>query len=271
MVKFMGKQLPSFMEKPVPSFIVVMIVSFIVCNVIAMILSPIFDFMGPVNKIVPGLVVGAIIAALLYIYVYKVKGFFSFNKFVLAFILACPLLLFIIVSIFDNNLAIPAMDTLLIGILLGLGPGVSEEILFRGILISHLMKFFRNSKGIYGILIFSALLFGLVHITNAFVGAPLDTSIFQAFYTFAMGIIMGALYLRTGNIWVPMIIHSLVDIIGISFFNDTSIIIHAGFVFDTVNILTIIVSILCIILGLYYVRASKHDEIIKLWDEKWAN
>ena len=61
MVKFMGKQLPSFMEKPVPSFIVVMIVSFIVCNVIAMILSPIFDFMGPVNKIVPGLVVGAII------------------------------------------------------------------------------------------------------------------------------------------------------------------------------------------------------------------
>lgn len=271
MVEFIGKQLPSFMEKPVPSFIVVMIVSFIVCNLIASIISPIFDFMGPQNKIVPGLVIGAIVAALLYIYVYKVKGFFSFNKFVFAFILACPLLLYIIASLFDSNFAIPTIDTLLIGILLGLGPGVSEEILFRGILISHLMKFFRNSKGIYGILIFSALLFGLIHVTNAFVGAPLDSSIFQAFYSFAMGMTMGAVYLRTGNIWVPIIIHSLVDIIGISFFSDTSIIIHAGFVFDTVAILTIIVSILCIILGLYYVRASKHDEIIELWDEKWAN
>ena len=34
--------------------------------------------------------------------VYKVKGFFSFNKFVFAFILACPLLLYIIASLFPS-------------------------------------------------------------------------------------------------------------------------------------------------------------------------
>lgn len=259
------------MEKPIPSFIIVMIISFIIFTIISAILTPIFNIIVPSNGPIPGLIFGAIITSIIYVYIFKIKDFFSFSKFNLAFILACPLILYILVSLFDSNLTIPTVNTLLIGILLGLGPGVSEEILFRGILISYLMKFFKNSKAIYGVLIFSALLFGLIHVTNVFVGAPLDSSIFQAFYTFSMGIILGAVYLRTGNIWIPIIFHSLIDIIGISFFNNQSMIIQTGFVFDIVSILTIIVSIICIVLGLYYVRSAKHEEILEVWEEKWAN
>lgn len=258
------------MEKPIPSFIIVMLISFIVCNIVSSIISPIFATLGQ-EAMLPGLIVGSIITALLYIYIFKIKGFFSFSNFNLAFILTCPLILYIIISIFDSNIVIPTIDVLLMGILLALGPGISEEILFRGIMISYLMKFFRNSKSIYGILILSALIFGLIHIANVVVGAPLDSSIFQAFYTFALGIMFGAVYLRTGNLLVPIIFHSIIDIIGISFFNDTSAIIHTGFVFDFGAVITIIVSIAIIILGFYYVRSAKHDEIIAVWNEKWDN
>ena len=259
------------MEKPIPSFIIVMVLSFIVCNIISGIFTPFFTSISPDNPLVPGLIIGAVVTSLIYVYIFKIKGFFSFSKFNLAFILGCPLILYILASLFDSNFIIPTTDALLIGILLGLSPGICEEILFRGILISYLMKFFRNSKNIYIILIFSALIFGLSHITNVFMGAPLDSSLFQAFYTFSMGIILGAVYLRTGNIWIPIIFHSLIDIIGISFFNSQSMIIQTGFVLDIVSILTIIVSIICIVLGLYYVRSAKHDEILEVWEEKWAN
>lgn len=263
-------KISKFMEKPIPSFIVIVILSFVVCNIVGGIFSPIFKSLGPVNGTIPGLIIGGFITALVYVYVVKIKKFFSFSKFVLAFILACPLILYIVASLFDTNLIMPTVDVFLVGILLGLGPGVSEEILFRGVMISYLMKFFRNSKGIYSVLILSALLFGLMHISNYFMGAPLDSSLFQAFYSFAMGIIMGALYLRTGNIWVPIIFHSIIDIIGLSFFSDSSVVIQTGFVFNTMVILTIIVSLICIVLGFYYVRSAKHDDIIAVWDEKWS-
>lgn len=76
-----------------------------------------------------------------------------------------------------------------------MGP-IMEELLFRGIILGLLEKV---KKGWFAV-IFSALLFGIAHI--AFV---------QVVYTFLMGLIAGAIYLKTRNILWPIIIHITIN------------------------------------------------------------
>lgn len=35
--------------------------------------------------------------------------------------------------------------------------------------------------------------------------------------------------------------------------------------------LDVVLSIILVIIGLYYIRSSKHEEINDLWDKKWSN
>ena len=257
-----------FRDRPIISFIVFAIVAFILFGAISALFGGFFIFLGPENGMSLGVIIGAFVIALLYVYLYKIKGFFSFSKFKFAFLLVCPFILFILTIFIDPNFKIPTLETFLLGVIAGLAPGVSEEIIFRGFLISYLMKFFKSSKGIYGILIVSALLFGLVHMAN--VGsAPLDATIFQVFYASAIGILFGAVYLRTGNLWVLIFCHALNDIIAAAF--TTNGLVSAALVWNASNIATFIISIVVIVLGFYYVRSAKHDEIVEVWEEKWAN
>lgn len=64
------------MEKPIPSFIIVMVLSFIVCNIISGIFTPFFTSISPDNPLVPGLIIGALVTSLIYVYIFKIKGFF---------------------------------------------------------------------------------------------------------------------------------------------------------------------------------------------------
>ena len=258
----------NFRDRPIISFIVFAIVAFILFGAISALFGGFFIFLGPDNGMSLGIIIGAFVIALLYVYLYKIKGFFSFSKFKYAFLLACPFILFVLTIFIDPNFKIPTLETLLLGVIAGLAPGVSEEVIFRGVLISYVMKFFKSSKGIYGVLIVSALLFGLAHLGN--VGAaPLDATIFQVFYASAIGILFGAVYLRTGNLWVLIFCHALNDIIVAAF--TTNGLVADALVWNASNIATAIISIIVIILGFYYVRSSKHDEIIEVWEEKWAN
>ena len=265
-----SKIMTKFRERPIISFIVFAIIAYIlfkVINTYSLEFFLDFGFLTMESITSPGVIISLFIIALIYIYIYKIKGFFSFSKFKLAFLLACPMVLFAIANLFDPNFKISTLQAILIGVLAGLGPGFYEEVLFRGIIISYLMKFFKSSKGIYGVLIVSALLFGIVHLGNA-QGAPLDATIFQVVYAAAVGILLGAVYLRTGNIWAPIFFHTLVDFTAFAFALADKV---AAFSWNTVNIITLIASIVVVVLGFYYVRSSKHDEIIEVWEEKWAN
>ncbi|MCZ6539880.1 MAG: CPBP family intramembrane metalloprotease [Chloroflexi bacterium] len=73
------------------------------------------------------------------------------------------------------------------------GP-VAEEIFFRGFVLNGLLKRF----GVGRALLLSSLLFGLFHIDP---GAIVPT--------FALGIVLGWVYLKTGSIWPAMFVHAL--------------------------------------------------------------
>lgn len=261
------------MEKPIPSFIIVFLITFLIATALTAIFQSIFNLFAPnLNSFLAMIVVGLIIG-ILYIYIFKINDLFSFSNSKMALILLSPSIIFIISNMLDIGFAIPTTAIGLVTVIIsGFGPGIFEEVMFRGIVISYLMKFFRSSKYIIAIVFVSALIFGIVHLFNGLLGAPVDFTIFQFFYSFAMAVLFGAVYLRTGNLWIPIILHSINDIFA---FCCTSInvdgISTVGFTLDLVSIIIIIASIISIILGFYYVRSSKHDDIIKVWNEKWAN
>jgi len=81
-----------------------------------------------------------------------------------------------------------------------------EEMFYRAFLITQLGDVFPGSKlGTAVVLLFSSAIFGLVH----WVEGPLGVV-----NTFAMGLILGAVYLRSGrNLWITIIAHSLANTI----------------------------------------------------------
>lgn len=78
---------------------------------------------------------------------------------------------------------------------IALAAPVGEEMLFRWGIMGHLLH---NNRGVTVSIFTSALLFGLIHINPA-----------QVFFATAMGVLLGMLYWKTGNILLPILLHML--------------------------------------------------------------
>ena len=95
-------------------------------------------------------------------------------------------------------------------LLIGLAPAVFEEILFRGIFISNLKKRFSSPTAI---VLISALVFSLVHLTNMG-GMDMISLLLQLIMAWVAGIVLGAIYLYTGDIISVIVAHFAVDVLG---------------------------------------------------------
>ena len=120
-----------------------------------------------------------------------------------------------------------------------IGP-VFEEIIFRKLLIDRTIKYGARIS-----IILSALIFGFYH-----------GNLNQFFYTFLLGGIFSYIYIKTGNIIYPIILHILVNFMGsvvsLSVVNSTQLIIDGtGTIFDISFILIyVIIFILAILIGI---------------------
>lgn len=121
-----------------------------------------------------------------------------------------PALLFALWNVFNcfvtggGNVTAPDLGILL----MGLAPAVFEEIIFREIFIDNLEKAGHTPRQA---LILSAAVFALVHLTNAVGGAPLQTLV-QAGYAFVVGLVLGAVYIVSGDLFSVILAHAAVDI-----------------------------------------------------------
>ncbi|MDE5801696.1 MAG: CPBP family intramembrane metalloprotease [Lachnospiraceae bacterium] len=108
------------------------------------------------------------------------------------------------------------------GIVYYIGVGIMEELYLRGLLQSIIEKWFgkRKNASLYAILI-ASVLFGLGHIFGA-LGQPIATVICKTVWATALGIYFGAVYVKTKNLWVPIILHLIVNLCGIPFCFSTS-------------------------------------------------
>ncbi len=93
--------------------------------------------------------------------------------------------------------------------------GPSEEILFRALPITILASFMKSdaSKKVPTATIIAAALFSIAHI-NWYTGPfRIEYDVFQLGYAFAIGVVQGLAFQKTGSVYYSMAIHSISNII----------------------------------------------------------
>lgn len=96
-----------------------------------------------------------------------------------------------------------------------LSVGFFEEILFRGILLIILIEKLNHLKnGMFVSVLISSLIFGFLHLVNLFEGASISSTMLQVGYSFLMGMLWAVIYLKTGNLWLVMILHATYNFFG---------------------------------------------------------
>ena len=99
----------------------------------------------------------------------------------------------------------------LIALLRAAAPGFGEEIMFRGLGVANYMRKIRSEGQIKVIFWLSSIVFGLIHLGNIFAGGDPKSVVIQAVYAIGVGMLFGAVYLRTGNLWPTILGHWSVD------------------------------------------------------------
>lgn len=126
-------------------------------------------------------------------------------------LLLFPLYLVLINFLFADEIASASIikDSSVL-LVLCLSIGFAEEYALRGFLQSYIIKYFANTKKqVLWAVVTAALIFGLLHLVKFDKGVYGELSQ-VAFATF-IGVMFGALLLRTKRLWPLLIIHALID------------------------------------------------------------
>jgi len=107
----------------------------------------------------------------------------------------------------------PSFITMLGCILMNLAIAVSEEVIFRGLILHSMLQAWREKKNVVArSIIACSIIFGLRHLLNLItMPDTLFLTLAQVVFTFMAGTYLCAVYIRTGNIWVCIVIHFLED------------------------------------------------------------
>jgi membrane protease YdiL (CAAX protease family) len=100
--------------------------------------------------------------------------------------------------------------------------GLSEEILFRGLVLYTLIRAWGNStQGILGSVLLAAALFALVHISQVFTyGISPTSALLLVLQGFVISTWWGALVVLGGSIWPAVILHFVVNaVVAVQGFN----------------------------------------------------
>lgn len=103
------------------------------------------------------------------------------------------------------GLGLPPMGTMAIVFVNCLFVGFSEEVMFRGILFRGALSRMRVVPAV----IFTSILFGLIHTLNTFATGQPAVAMAQAVAAFMSGVLYNAIRVRTQSIYPMMIVHAL--------------------------------------------------------------
>lgn len=105
--------------------------------------------------------------------------------------------------------------------------GTYEEIIFRGIILYGLLRRFGSSQeGIFKSVLISSVMFGLLHFDPAHIeSGEIAGAICIIIRTSLSGFFFGALLVRGGSLWIPVVCHCLGNILytiisAVSFYDD---------------------------------------------------
>ncbi|MBR4824958.1 MAG: CPBP family intramembrane metalloprotease [Spirochaetaceae bacterium] len=137
------------------------------------------------------------------------KGLITGGYFIFAGLISIPAQLYIYTG--DRTFRSPL--SIAVFVLCMVFVGASEEIVFRGVITTTLYKKFAGTNsGIWKAVVISGLFFGLVHFINMVSVINSVGVLIQVAVASVMGMVLSALYLRNGTIWVNIVLHAFIDI-----------------------------------------------------------
>ena len=158
---------------------------------------------------------------------------------------------------------------------LALMAGISEETIFRAMLIPIGMRYLKGKNRALTAVIISSVIFGPLHMTNIFAGADPVMTVIQAVMATCGGFVLAGIYLRTGSIIPSMIAHAIYDFINFSTdptINESGVVISdVGNAGISYYVLIIVISAALLVAGLYLIRKAKQETTEKIWQTKWSN
>jgi len=159
------------------------------------------------NAIVGYLVVALFFYTSVYILGLPSLQYFGLPKFRIKALFAVVIAFSLPISqIVEQGLEYSSWLDLASGVVFLLVLGFGEEMLSRGFTYGVLLKF-----GRFRAILFSSLIFGLLHINVYFPDALGWDTYYHVFSTFGFGMIMCALMIVTRSIWIPVVYHAMID------------------------------------------------------------
>lgn len=103
---------------------------------------------------------------------------------------------------------LPATSVLIFLVVNAMAVGISEELAFRGVLLRALLGTYSVRRAV----LISAVSFGAVHSLNALMTGELVPALFQSCLAVGMGMWAANIRIRTGSLYLPMLLHGLWDL-----------------------------------------------------------
>jgi membrane protease YdiL (CAAX protease family) len=102
--------------------------------------------------------------------------------------------------------------------------GFSEELMIRGAVLQAL----RHTVPIWPAVLLTSVVFGAMHSLNVFITGELQPALIQSAAAFLSGLLFIALRLRSGSLWLPILIHALWDFATFTFASATDAALHGN-------------------------------------------
>lgn len=137
------------------------------------------------------------------------------EKFWKSLLVGTPILVVAFIILVANSISIKevTLPNFINLVLFSFSIGLAEELMCRGWIQNEFIeRFGSNRKQVITSICLSGLVFGFLHLTNMFAGQGVFETLMQVLQTTSIGILLGAIYYRTKNIWSVIFMHGFYDL-----------------------------------------------------------
>ena len=218
--------------------------------------------------------IGSVLAGALCLYIHKgwyagdYEGSLKLRNLGKGLLMLLPFLVIIAMNAQGIDFSSLTGETVFALFISGIAPGFVEEVAFRGLAGANFMRTWRTEKKIVLSATLTSIVFGAVHLMNLSEGAGVIVTFTQVFYAMGFGIMLSAVFLRTGTLLPSIVVHTLVDFTCFLGRGGDGVLTDNGS-FDINALISILLGLVFGALGYYYIRPSKRKEILDLWAKKW--
>ena len=175
----------------------------------------------------------------------------------------------LLIFAYDRFMGKGSLNSILFVLAASVVAGIIEEITFRSLMLSNLMRITSTYKGMMCAVTASSLVFGAAHFSNLIGGANVGATISQFIGATCMGFFFAAVYLTCGSIVPCMVMHFVHDVIALMFLgiNESGATIQATTPESIIQ--EIILNIVLVVMTVIMLKPDRYGKIRKIWDEKW--